>query len=157
MVRSIPLHDVLGDMNAKVGRETDVFSGAIRRESLHENCNENGFRLASFAAEHSLVIGGTLFKHRRIQLQTWISPDGNTRNQIDHVLVSKKHRRSLCDVKVMRGAECGSDHLLVRAKLKIKLKSNRNTESNQHKSIELANIANTESKKEIQQHSWRLK
>ena len=97
MVRSIPLHDVLmviGDMNAKVGRETDIFSGAIGRESLHENCIENGFRLASFAAEHSLVIGGTLFKHRRIQLQTWISPDGNTKNQIDHVLVSKKHRRS---------------------------------------------------------------
>ena len=105
-------------MNSKVGRETDIFSGAIGRESLHANCNENGFRLASFAAEHSLVIGGTLFKHRRIQLQTWISPGGNNRNQIDHVLVSKKHRRSLYDVKVMRGAECGSDHLLVSGKSK---------------------------------------
>ena len=93
MVRSIPLHDILmviGDMNAKVGRETDIFSGAIGRESLHENCNENGFRLASFAAEHSLVIGGTLFKHRIIQLQTWISPDGNNRNQINPCISKQK-------------------------------------------------------------------
>ena len=64
VVEGISKHDilvVLGDMNAKVGRETDIFGKAIGRHSLHQECNENGLRLCSFAEANNLVIGGTIF------------------------------------------------------------------------------------------------
>ena len=54
--------------------------------------------------------------------QTWTSPGGKTKNQIDHVLVSRQHRTSVMDTRAMRGADIASDHQLVRSKIKLKLK-----------------------------------
>ena len=49
---------VCGDLNAKVGREQEI-SGYIfvaGTESLHEQCNENGWRLVSLEQEKNMVI-----------------------------------------------------------------------------------------------------
>jgi len=43
-------------------------------------------------------------------------------NQIDHVTIGRKWRRSLLDVRVKRGVDAASDHHLVVAALKVKLK-----------------------------------
>jgi hypothetical protein len=39
---------LLGDFNAKVGRE-DIFNPIICNESLHEASNDNGVRVVNFA------------------------------------------------------------------------------------------------------------
>jgi len=65
-----------------------------------------------------------VFPHKRIHLATWVSPDHMTEYQIDHICISKKFWRSLLDVRVMRGADVASDHHLVTAKLRLKLKKN---------------------------------
>jgi hypothetical protein len=67
-----PSHDVklmMGDANAKVGRET-VHQPTISKHSLHENTNENGLRLVDFAAGSQMAIKSTYFMHKRIHLQT---------------------------------------------------------------------------------------
>ena len=76
-------------------------------------------------AQNELVIGGTLFKHKNIHKYTCTSPNGHTTNQIDHVAVKRKYRRSVLDVRTMRGADISSDHELVVAKIKIKLESRK--------------------------------
>ncbi|CAG2188490.1 unnamed protein product [Mytilus edulis] len=43
-------------------------------------------------------------------------------NQIDHILVNNKWRRSLRDVRVLRGADVNSDHYLLKATIKLKLR-----------------------------------
>ena len=53
---------------------------------------------------------------------TWMSPDAVTENQIDHLCVCRKFRRSLLDVRVKRGADAASDHHLLTAKIQLKLK-----------------------------------
>ena len=83
--------------------------------------NENGELLADFCACNELIIGGTLFPHRQCHKATWMSPDHLTENQIDHVVVRQRWKSSLEDVRVRRGADIGSDHHLVVAKLRIKL------------------------------------
>ena len=65
-----------------------------------------------------------MFLHKRIHKATWVSPDLITENQIDHVGIAKKFRRSLEDVRVKRGAGVALDHHLVVAKLKLKLRRN---------------------------------
>ncbi|XP_018406778.1 PREDICTED: uncharacterized protein LOC108782884 [Cyphomyrmex costatus] len=60
-----------------------------------------------------LFIGSTRFPHKDIHKYTWQAPDGVTRNQIDHVLIDKKHLKSLLDVRTMRSADMYSDHKLV--------------------------------------------
>jgi hypothetical protein len=39
---------LLGDFNAKVGRE-DIFKPTIGNESLHQDSNDNGVRVVNFA------------------------------------------------------------------------------------------------------------
>jgi hypothetical protein len=75
-----PSHDVklvMGDANAKVGRET-VHKPTIGKHSLHESTHENGLRLVDFAAGTQMAIKNTYFMHKRIQHQTWYSLDRDT-------------------------------------------------------------------------------
>ena len=69
-----------------------------------------------------MIIGGSLFPHRRIHKATWVSPDHRTENQIDHICIGWKFRRSMQDVTVQRGADAASYHHLVLARMKMKLK-----------------------------------
>ena len=53
---------------------------------------------------------------------TWTSPDGQHRNQIDYILCSQRWRSSIQLGKTRLGADCGSDHELLIAKFRLKLK-----------------------------------
>jgi len=52
----------------------------------------------------------------------WRYPDGRTQNQTEHIIMSRQHRSSVMDNRVMRNADISSDHYLVRTKLRLKLK-----------------------------------
>ena len=43
---------LLGDCNAKVGRES-IFKPTIGNESLHQESNDNGVRIANFATSRN--------------------------------------------------------------------------------------------------------
>lgn len=62
---------------------------------------------------YNLVVGGSVFSHKKVHKATWVSPDRNTEKQIDHICVSKKFRRSLQDVRVKRGVDAAKDHHLL--------------------------------------------
>jgi hypothetical protein len=55
---------VLGDFNAKVGRE-DILKPTIENESLHEISNDNGVRVVNFATSKNLTVKSTMFLHRK--------------------------------------------------------------------------------------------
>jgi hypothetical protein len=55
---------LLGDVNAKVGRE-DIFKPIIGNESLHEASNNNGVRVVNFATSKNIIVKST-FPHRDI-------------------------------------------------------------------------------------------
>ena len=59
--------------------------------------------------------------HKR-KLYTWASPDGQPQNQYDYVLCSQRWRSSIQSTKTRPGADCGSDHELLIAKFRLKLK-----------------------------------
>ena len=86
-----PKYDVeslLGDFNAKVGRE-NIFKSTIGNESLHQNSNDSGVRKVNFATSKNLVVKSTMFPRRNIHKYTWNSPDGKTQNQIDRILTER--------------------------------------------------------------------
>jgi hypothetical protein len=111
---------LLGDFNAKLGRK-NIFKTTIGNESLHQDSNDNGVRIINFAASKSLVVKSTMFPHRNIYKYTWTSPDGQTHNQIDHILINKRRHSSILDVRSFRGAECNTDHCLVVVKVRERL------------------------------------
>ena len=46
---------LLGDFNAKVGRE-NIFKPTIGNESLHQDNNDNGVRILNFGTSKNLVV-----------------------------------------------------------------------------------------------------
>ena len=84
--------------------------------------NEAGQRLIEFCQENTLVIANTLFQQHKRRLYTWTSPDGHYQNQIDYILCSQRWRSSIQLAKTRPGADCGSEHELLIAKFRLKLK-----------------------------------
>ena len=84
--------------------------------------NEAGQRLIVFCQENALVIANILFQKHKRRLYTWISPDGQHRNQIDYILCSQRWRSSIQSAKTRPGVDCGSDHELLIAKFRQRLK-----------------------------------
>jgi hypothetical protein len=111
---------LLDDFNAKVGRE-NIFKPTTGNESLHEISNDNGVRVVNFATSKNIVVKSTKFPHRKIHKYTWTSPEGNTHNLIDHILIDRRRHSSILYVRSSRGADCDTDNYLVVAKVRERL------------------------------------
>ena len=115
---------ILGDWNAKVGsQETPGVTGKFALGIQ----NEAGKRLIEFCQENALVIANPLFQQHKRRLYTWTSPDGQHWNQIDDILCSQRWRSSIQSAKTRPGADSGSDHELLIATFRVKLKKVGNT------------------------------
>ena len=110
---------IIGDWNAKAGsQETPGVTGTFGLGMR----NEAGQRLIEFCQENALVLANSLFQQHERRLYTWTSPDGQHRNQIDYILCSQRWRSSIQSTKIRPGDDCGSDHELLIAKFRLKLK-----------------------------------
>ena len=110
---------IIGDWNPKVGsQEIPRVTGKFGPGVL----NEAGQRLIEFCQENTLVIANTLSQQHKRRLYTWISPDGQHRNQTDYILCSQRWRSSIQLAKTRPGADCGLNHELLIAKFRLKLK-----------------------------------
>ena len=110
---------IIGDWNAKVGSQETP--GATGKFGLGV-WNEAGQRLIQFCQENALVIANTLFQPHKRRLYTWTSPDGQHRNQVDYILCGQRWRSSIQSAKTRLLAGCGSNHEILIAKLRLKLK-----------------------------------
>ena len=110
---------ILGDWNAKGGNQE--IPGITGKFGLGVQ-NEAGQRLIEFCQENALVIANTLFQQHKRRLNTWASPEGQHQNQVDYILCSQRWRSSIQSAKTRLGADCGSDHELLIAKFRLKLK-----------------------------------
>ncbi|XP_071042993.1 craniofacial development protein 2-like [Parasteatoda tepidariorum] len=151
VLNRVPKHDMIilmGDLNAKVGKRISDDETSMGNESPGER-NENGELFVSLCELNSLNIGGSRFKHREIHKCTWTSPDGRTKNQIDHIAINNKFRSSLRDVRAMRGADVGSDHYLILAILKLKLRKSPKKTGHKRISYDIAKLKAKECRQEF--------
>jgi hypothetical protein len=56
---------VLGDFNAKVGRE-EILKPTIGNEGLHEISEDDGIRVVNFVTSKNLTVKSTMFPHHNI-------------------------------------------------------------------------------------------
>ena len=100
----------------------NIFKPTIGNEILHKDSNDNGVRIVNFATSKNLVVKSTMFPHRNIHKCSWTYPDGQTHNQIDHILIDRRRLSSIIDVRrSFRGSDCDTDHYLVVAKVRGRL------------------------------------
>ncbi|CAF2370343.1 unnamed protein product [Rotaria sp. Silwood2] len=124
--KKIPKNDIMmmmGDFNAKVGKQ-NVIGPAVGPFGLGE-ANDAGDRFREFCEEHELILVNTWFKKHPRRLYTWKSPDGKSRNQIDYITINQKWKTSVMDCTTYPGADCDTDHHLLVATTRIRLRKIR--------------------------------
>jgi hypothetical protein len=77
------------DFSAKVGRE-DIFKPTIGNKCLQEISNDTGVGVVNSATSKYLILKSTTFPHHNIHTLTWTSPDGNTHNKINCILIRQE-------------------------------------------------------------------
>ncbi|KAK6757255.1 hypothetical protein RB195_015214 [Necator americanus] len=106
---------VVGDFNAKRRKATEEEYRIERFEVGDRDENDN--RLAALLSASRLFHGNSLFMKKDHRWWTWESPNGATRAEIDHILANR--RWCLLDVSVVPSFCSGSDHRLLRAKIRL--------------------------------------
>ena len=66
-----------------------------------------------------------MFDHHKKNLYTWKSPGDRYRNQIDYIMIRKRWKSSITNCKTFPGADCDTDHILLVAKICVKLSRNK--------------------------------
>ena len=110
---------IIGGWNTKVGGQE--IPGVTGKLGLRVQ-NEARQKLKEFCQENALVIANTLFQQHKKRLYTWTSPGGQYQNHLDYILCHQRWRGSIQSAKTRPGADCGSDHELLIAKFRLKLK-----------------------------------
>jgi hypothetical protein len=119
----VPKYDmliILGDFNAKIGKEQHI-AHVAGKYTIHNETSANGNLLTQFAQMYNLIIMSTCFDHKIVQKGTWKTPvqEVTTQiSQIDHVPLSSRHASSIMDIRTYRGPNCDPDHILVKAREK---------------------------------------
>ena len=116
---------VMGDFNAKVGEVADT-ECEIGPYGLGER-NESGDMLALFCQANEMNVTNTYFQQPLRRRYTWISPGDRCRNQIDYIFIDRYWISTVLNAKTKPGTDCGTDHILVAAKLRMKTLKKPNT------------------------------
>ena len=145
-ISSIPNADkilLLGDFNARVGNDHGNWN-APGQHGIGK-INSNGLLLLQLCTEFDLAVCNTSFRQKVMQKVTWIHPRSKHGHILDYIITRKRDLRDVCTVRVMRGAECGTDHKLVRGKLKMCIKrKERTTAVKVPKRIDVSKLQNSE-------------
>jgi len=110
---------IIGDWNAKVGSQE--LPGVTGKFGLGGQ-NKARQRLIEFCQESALVIVNTLFQQHKRRLYIWTSQDGQHQNRIDYILCCQRWRSCIQSAEIRPEADCGSDHELLIAKFRLKLR-----------------------------------
>lgn len=127
LISSVPRADkllVLGDFNARVGSDYEVWNGTIGRHGVGKS-NSNGLLLLQTCSSHDLIITNTLFQLATRKKTTWMHPRSKHWHMLDYVITRRTYQGDIRVTKAMCGAECWTDHRLVISKLDIHIKPKR--------------------------------
>ena len=112
---------LMGDFNARVGREATVWNGVIGRNGVGK-MNSNGLRLLTLCCEFDLTITNTIFRMRDRLKTSWMHPRSKHWHLLDYVIVRKSDIQFVKKTAAIRGAECSTDHRLIASDIAWKIR-----------------------------------
>lgn len=112
---------LLGDFNARVGSAQQAWAGVLGNHGIGK-VNANGYRLLSLCSQNQLVITNTIFTTRDIHKGTWKHPRSKQWHMLDYVIVRQRDRQDVLLTRAMRGADCWTDHRLVRSNMSLRIR-----------------------------------
>ena len=121
---------LLEDFNAIVGTDCNNWNGVLGPHGTGKLIL-NGLMLLSFCAENDLTITNTLFLQAQMYKTTRMHPRSKQWYLTDYAICPRRDIRDVTITRAMRGAECWTDHRLVRSILSMHITPTRrkNTKS----------------------------
>lgn len=100
---------IAGDFNSRVGIK-DKTTASVLGIHGEETRSNNGKKMIEFCILNNMIITNTFYQHKEKHKYTRVAPTRQEKSIIDYILVEKKNRRDVRDVRVKRGLEINSDH-----------------------------------------------
>jgi len=110
---------ILGKWNSIVGDES--YWNIVGSHGLGR-WDQRGQMPIDFCERNGLIVTNTWFKKPKRRLYTWKAAGDWSRHQLDYILVKHRFRNSVKDVQTLNGADTDSDHNLLVAKVRTRLK-----------------------------------
>ena len=153
LLNTIPKEEgiiLLGDFNARVGVDFDTWK-PLGHFGIGK-MNNNGLLLLQLCTQFDLAITNTFFRQNPVHKATWFHPRSKHGHMIDFIITRRRNLRDFCKVRVMRGANCDTDHMMVRAKLKMCIRKKvRSSGVKVPKRIDISKLSSPDAKASLTQ------
>ena len=116
---------LIGDFNATIGRDNDKWPLVMSKHGIGK-CNSNGELLLSLCSEFELIVTYTIFKQNDERKTTWMHPRSGHWDMIDFIVTRYRDKMDIHSTRAMRGANCWTDHQMLRSKMAIRIRQNHN-------------------------------
>ena len=97
--KSSEMKVVMGDFNARIGEGR--YNQIVGPHGLGAR-NDRGDTMMEWCERTELIVINIWFKQHKRRLFTWTSPDAQTKNQIDYILVNQRYRNAVKSCKTSR-------------------------------------------------------
>jgi exonuclease III len=105
---------ISGDLIARVGNQP--IANVVG--TFGEDCiNRNGQTLREFVSFNDLKITNTFFRKKDIHKYTWSAR--GSKSISDYIIVKRRLKNLVQDIKIFRGSDIGSDHFLVTSRINL--------------------------------------
>lgn len=76
----------------------------------------------TLCAQHNLIITNSLFQLKDKYRTSWKHPRSSHWHLLDYVITRQADRDDILITRAMRGAECSTDHQLIKSKMKLNIR-----------------------------------
>ena len=112
---------IMGDINARVGQDHTIWKNVLGQFGTGK-ANYNGELLLSICMATQLAITNTCFEHKDTHKHSWMHPRSKHWHLIDFVITRQRDLCDIQDTRAMRGANCSTDHVMIRTRSKLKVR-----------------------------------
>ena len=91
-------------------------------------CNSNGELLMALCSEFELIVTNTMFKQTDERKSTWMHPLSRHWHMIDFIITRCRDKMDIHSTRAMRGANCWTDHQMLRSKVVFIIRQKHNTQ-----------------------------
>ena len=135
----------LGDLNARLRKDHQTWN-CLGSHGIG-NANSNDILLLQFCNEHALEIRNTWFRQKNKCKGTWQRRRSKYWHMIDFRIFRRLDFQDLHSVRTMRGADCWTDHRLVKVNLAHKIRQKaRHTALPRPKQLDVSKSYSSETK-----------
>ena len=131
---------LMGDFNAMIGKDNDKWPLVMGKHGIGK-CNSNGELLLALCSEFELTVTNTMFKQKDERKTTWMHPRSKHWHMIDFIITRCRDKMDIHSTRVMRGANCWTDHQMLRSKVAFRIRQKYNRQgTNKPTKLNTANV-----------------